>query len=207
MEKMQEKALHHFLKSQLELSPFAWWEWDLIQNKVRFNGLKATMIGYDAAEFQNVGYQAFTDLLHPQDYEKTMTAMRRYLMGEVPLYQIDYRIRCKDGSYAWYMDRGIALSKDLDGKPTLLRGVVIHLEENPDLMDHTVITKLIIEILPTAEKSDRIISLCCVCHLARNEQNEWIPVGTLVLEAFPFSVSHVLCPKCGRDLFGADFSG
>ena len=63
-------------------SPFPWWEWDVLNNTVDFNDKKALMLGYEPEMFSSGGYQAFTDLLHPDDYEKTMNAMRQLLEGE-----------------------------------------------------------------------------------------------------------------------------
>ncbi|HPS56957.1 MAG TPA: PAS domain-containing protein [Spirochaetota bacterium] len=67
------------------------------------------MLGYDPADFENKGYQAFTDLLHPDDHKKAMDAMQRVLRNETGLYQVDYRIRGRNSVYHWYMDRGTVI--------------------------------------------------------------------------------------------------
>ena len=47
--------------------------------KVIFNENKIKMLGYDIKEFRNVNYTAFTDIVHPEDHEKVMKAMRDHL--------------------------------------------------------------------------------------------------------------------------------
>jgi PAS domain-containing protein len=66
-------------------------------------------------------------LVHSDDYERTMQAMRDHLSGRRPLYEIDYRIRTASGAYTWYMDRGIITLRDADGRPLQLRGIVLDL--------------------------------------------------------------------------------
>jgi PAS domain-containing protein len=58
-----------------------------------------------------------------------MGAMRDYLSGTKPIYQVDYRIRKADGIYTRYMDRGVAIKHDGNGEPLVLRGIVVDLGE------------------------------------------------------------------------------
>ncbi|HQO51033.1 MAG TPA: PAS domain-containing protein, partial [Bacteroidales bacterium] len=70
----------------------------------------------------------------PEDYQKTMDAMRDHLMGKLPLYDVKYRIKTKDGSYKWYWDKGGIVDRTPDNKPLKLVGLVIDISEN---FDHT----------------------------------------------------------------------
>ena len=97
------KKLQRLLDDALQQSNLAWWEWDIPRNIVTCNDLKVTMLGYDPGDFINAGYQAYTGLLHPDDYERTMQAMRDHLECRADIYQVDYRIMKKDGDYTWYL--------------------------------------------------------------------------------------------------------
>ena len=97
MHERSEDDLERFLDEALMSSAFAWWEWDIPANRVTSNDKKVEMLGRRPEDFRNAGYQAFTDLLHPDDHERTMRAMRDYLEGRASLYQIDYRILRADG--------------------------------------------------------------------------------------------------------------
>jgi hypothetical protein len=55
------------LENILMGSDFAWWEWGISHNAVITNDLKVPMLGYDPSVFRNKGYEAYTDLLHPED--------------------------------------------------------------------------------------------------------------------------------------------
>ena len=83
------------------------WYWNIKTNTVTFNPLKVTALGYDRDEIPDqVSYQFFTDKIHPEDYQKTMDAMMAHLYGKAGVYEVEYRIRAKNGEYRWYYDRG-----------------------------------------------------------------------------------------------------
>ena len=82
------------------------------------------MLGYTVDEFPTDVYQV-CDLIHPDDYESTMQIMRNHLYGDSPNYIVTYRILRKDGSYAWYFDRGAISERDEKGSPKKVIGSVI----------------------------------------------------------------------------------
>lgn len=107
------------------------WYWNVKTNEVTFNPLKVTSLGYDISEIpEKVDYQFFTEKLHPEDYDKTMEVMLSHLTGKASVYEVEYRIRCKDGSYKWYYDRGKITKFDEEGKPQLLAGIVFDITDS-----------------------------------------------------------------------------
>ena len=70
---------------------------DVKTGKVIFNENKVKLLGYSMKDFADVDYTAFTDIVHPDDYENTMQAMRDHLEGKKELYEVDYRIKTKKG--------------------------------------------------------------------------------------------------------------
>ncbi|NLO36417.1 MAG: sensor domain-containing diguanylate cyclase, partial [Clostridiaceae bacterium] len=110
------------------------WYWYIRTNAVTFNPLKAAELGYAPEEVPSpVPYQFFTERIHPDDYEHTMQAMRDHLAGQAAVYEAEYRIRAKDGSYRWYYDRGRITRRDPDGKPLFLAGIVFDVTEKKNL--------------------------------------------------------------------------
>jgi len=178
-----------------------WWEWDFRTNKVTTSPLKAQMIGYDPADFVDVGYQAFTDLVHPDDYEASMDAMRAHLYGDAPLYQIDYRIRTSSGEYTWYFDRGAIIERTEDGKPLLLRGIVLDLGPELDAVAHDkAVVDAIRGLMPKADADDPFV-VCSQCGRVRMGPEEWKAVSSDFQSGFPGGTSHTLCNDCIRVLY------
>jgi two-component system CheB/CheR fusion protein len=202
MDKWSEEAFRKLLDDVLESSEFAWWDWDIVNNKVSFNEHKVTMLGYSMEDFKDAGYQAFTNLLHPDDYERTMQAMRDHLESRAPLYQIDYRIKRADGNYTWYMDRGCTVERTDEGKPARLRGLVIDLgQELNQSSQKNAVFELLRKALADVRESTGIANLCVTCRKLKTEDGQWLPVDASFSHAFPMSVSHGLCPTCARTLY------
>lgn len=97
-----------------------WWQMNLPSGSVSFGDAKANMLGYDEKDFKN--YTDFTSLVHPDDYEIIMQAMRDHLDGKKELYETSYRIRTIDGSYVRFYDCGKIISKE--DKNIVLMGFV-----------------------------------------------------------------------------------
>lgn len=143
-EKKELLRFKHDLKQQeLERSiiheqlQFSWagnlgrWEWNCKSGQVIFNPKKVQVLGYEVADFSPT-VEAFTNLLHPDDYESTMNAMRQHLYGKVPAYEAEYRIKTRDGNYKWFYDRGRIMEYDADGKPLHLTGIVFDITEQKE---------------------------------------------------------------------------
>lgn len=144
------KRINKQLKEQIfqdDFTKYPWlgnlghWYWDYQANIVDFNPLKAQALGYEMDEIpEHPGFQFFTEKLHKDDYEKIMSQMRAHLKGEIPVWEVKYRIQAKDGSWRLYYDRGKVTQRDSNGKPLFLAGMVFDITE-----DEEYLTKLIKE--------------------------------------------------------------
>jgi PAS domain S-box-containing protein len=104
------------------------WSMNVKTHEVICNPLKVKALGYTMEELEPV-FESFTELIHPQDYEKTMDAMRRHLRKEAPAYETEYRIRTKTDEYKWFYDRGITTEFDEEEKPLWVTGIVFDITE------------------------------------------------------------------------------
>jgi len=128
----QMKQVRTRLDLCLSAGNLAWWEMNLKTGKVIFNENKVKMLGYSLKEFSNVDYTAFTDLVHPDDHDKVMNTMQDHLDGKTPLYEVQYRIRSKDGTYKWFHDRGSIIERNENDKPIVVKGVVFDITEEKE---------------------------------------------------------------------------
>ena len=197
--------LNELLGEALKNSDIAWWEWDIEKNQVTSNDLKATMLGYEPSRFQQAGYRAYTDLLHPDDYERTMQAMRDHLSGRAGIYQVDYRIRRADGRYTWYMDRGCIIERSPGGDPLKLRGIVVDLGvEIGEKVGNAALVRLIRRSLPGSADSEAFTVICSVCKKLKISGSVYMPLGLSFEKAFSDRISHGICPDCVRRLYPED---
>jgi len=111
------------LEHAMSAGNLAWWQMALPSGTVVFDARKATMLGYAPSDFSH--YSEFTALLHPDDYERAMQAMRDHLEGNAERYEVEYRIRTGSGAYHWFRDVGGVTQRGPDGKPSLVTGIVV----------------------------------------------------------------------------------
>ncbi len=130
----QQELERSIIHEQLQ---FSWagnlgrWEWNCETGQVIFNPKKVQVLGYEVSEFSPT-VDAFTNLLHPDDYEPTMEAMRQHLYGRVPAYEAEYRIKTRSGGYKWFYDRGRIVEYGSEGKPRRLTGIVFDITEQKE---------------------------------------------------------------------------
>jgi PAS domain S-box-containing protein len=110
------------LDSAMEIGSLAWWEMDLPDGAVRFDNRKAAMLGFAPEKFRH--YSDFTALLHHEDYEPAMQAMKDHLEGRETRYHTDYRILTAAGDYRWLRDVGGITRRYPDGSPATITGIV-----------------------------------------------------------------------------------
>lgn len=192
-----------FLETVIKDSPFAWWEWDIINNVLKINSLKASMIGYNPEDFENKGYQAFIDLLHPEDLEKTMNAMRSVLQKKTDLYQTEYRIKSASGIYHLYMDRGFVIEKDKDENPQKIRGIVIDLGKENEITGNIEDLKeiLIQSIAKYKTSHNSFITVCSNCLRVKKDTMNWAVISTELKNLIGQVISHGICPDCIKKLY------
>lgn len=127
-------------KNDKELLDFPWvgnlgqWYWMVPNNQVIFNEKKVTNLGYRMEDLPDlVGFDYFTEKLHPLDYERVMDNMKSHLMGLRDSYEVEYRIRAANGEYIWYYDRGKITKRDERGNVLLVSGIVFDINKNKQI--------------------------------------------------------------------------
>ncbi|MDY6900429.1 MAG: PAS domain S-box protein, partial [Cyanobacteriota bacterium] len=82
-------------------------DWNITSNQAFFSTQYKEMLGFSDEEVEN-SYQGWRNLVHPEDIDLAETTWRKYLNQEIPQYRVEFRLRCKDGSYKWILARGMA---------------------------------------------------------------------------------------------------
>ena len=99
------------------------WDWNIADDTIYMSRRWKEMLGYTDADVPN-DPRIWDTLVHPEDYPKVLEAGHRHLRNEIPEYLVEYRMKCKHGSYKWILSRGKVIERASDGTP--LRAVGTH---------------------------------------------------------------------------------
>ncbi len=103
------------------------WDWNMTTNHVQFSALYCQMLGFEATELTPT-LNTWMQSVHPDDWPRVQSILQNYLAGNLPRYEIEFRLKCKNGSWKWVLSRGKIVSYDVDNNP--LRMIGIHTDIN-----------------------------------------------------------------------------
>ncbi|HPJ82657.1 MAG: PAS domain-containing protein [Bacteroidales bacterium] len=109
----------------LEAGNMAWWEMELPSVKIVFNHNKTLMLGLKGEDFHH--FQDFMNIVHPDDCDNAMNAMRDHLRGEAVMYECEYRMKNAEGNYQWFHDAGKIVYRE--GEKLMVAGIVTEITE------------------------------------------------------------------------------
>lgn len=84
------------------------WDWDLKSGHYFFSLKRKKLYGYTEDDFAPT-IDAWMALVHPDDQERVDKTILDYLMRDSDVYEITYRLRCKDSNYRWILSKGKAI--------------------------------------------------------------------------------------------------
>ncbi len=129
----EEKILENEQRFNLAISGTGagLWDWDMVKDTVYFSPYWKEMLGYEDHEVEN-DFMGWKNLWHPDDAGKIEQAISDHLAGKTKKYEIEHRLKHKDGSWRWILTRGDII-KDKNGTPLRWVGTNIDLTENKKL--------------------------------------------------------------------------
>lgn len=145
-------------KEALEISSTGVWEWNIKTNEVFFSNVWKKIIGFEKNEFPNK-FEEFNKRIHPDDTVGLFNNINTYITGKSTNFNVDFRMRCKNGSYKWINSRGKVNSYTKEGKPEKFFGI------------HTDITRYVVERINTQAKNERYSEAEKLIHLGLWELN------------------------------------
>ncbi len=96
------------------------WDWDLQTDEVYFSPRWKRLLGYEVDALDG-GIDEWFTRVHPDDLDRLRKEISGHLQGRTRHLESEHRIRHRDGSYRWYLSRGVAV-REASGPPHRMAG-------------------------------------------------------------------------------------
>ena len=98
------------------------WEWNIQTGETVFNERWAEIIGYNLEELTPISIETWMKFAHPDDLKESNEVLMKHFSGEVEYYEFESRMKHKDGSWVWVLDRGKVFVWDEEKRPLVMYG-------------------------------------------------------------------------------------
>ncbi len=98
------------------------WEWNVQTGETRFNARWAEIIGYTLEELSPISIETWMKFAHPDDLPESNRLLQECFSGKTKHYHFETRMRHKNGTWVWVLDRGKVTTRTQDGKPEWMYG-------------------------------------------------------------------------------------
>ncbi len=112
-----------YLKQTISITKIGVFIWNLVTDHVVYSKEWAEIVGYELEELES-HVSTWESMLLPSDLKIAEKQVDKYLSGELPHYEAEFRMRKKDGTIIWGHDKGKVTQYTQDGKPLILCGVL-----------------------------------------------------------------------------------
>jgi PAS domain S-box-containing protein len=123
---LAEDSANHF-EQILDATRAGTWKWNVKTGYAIFNERWAEIVGYRLAELSPISIETFIQLTHPEDLKKAHQKLQQHFEGKSDDFEVDYRMRHKQGHWVWVHSRGRVTHKEVNGSPIWMFGT--HVDE------------------------------------------------------------------------------
>jgi PAS domain S-box-containing protein len=102
------------------------WEAEIENRKMWLSSSYHALLGYKEGELPT-DFDEFCKWFHPDDLERVLRTLHKHIKYSAP-YVLDLRLRCSDGAYRWFRQRGTA-ERDSSGNALSLSGSIHDIHE------------------------------------------------------------------------------
>ena len=104
------------------------WDWNLETDEVYYSPRWKSMLGYGENELEN-DLNTWASLVHPDDRDIVLEKVQNYMAGRADSFEVEMRMRHKDGHEVYVLSRAFLVTRESDGKPVRLVGTHIDITE------------------------------------------------------------------------------
>jgi len=126
-EGVRTKINEQRLEMVLEGSRDGFWDYDPGNGRIWYSPSFHRLVGYEDEGLPEQ-IEDYLELLHPDDRDAVAASVTAHL-EERSTYDVEYRLRCKDGDYRWFRARGLARWAE-GGEALRMAGSIVDITES-----------------------------------------------------------------------------
>ncbi|MBM9403473.1 diguanylate cyclase [Gluconacetobacter azotocaptans] len=97
------------------------WDRNVVTGEIRYSHGWVELLGYDLDHISNRIEDSY-DRVHPDDLAYVQATMCAHFEGRTPSYEVEHRLRAKDGTFKWVLTRGRVIERDAAGRALRMVG-------------------------------------------------------------------------------------
>ncbi|MEN6620221.1 MAG: PocR ligand-binding domain-containing protein, partial [Smithella sp.] len=129
--KLAEEALRESeerFNLSMEATNDGLWDWNIKNDKGYFSPGYYRMLGYEVGGFSSSG-SAWKELIHSEDFKHVMQANIDCIKGRKEHFEIEYRMKARNGEWRWILGRGKCVVRNEKGYATRLVGTHVDITD------------------------------------------------------------------------------
>ncbi len=116
------------MKLALEGTEQGIWSWDIANDLILQDKSCFIRLGYEIEDIDS-GLGWWLDRVHPDSVRELEKALNDYLEGRSKYFELEYRLKAKNGQWNWFWIRGVTTEFDEFETPTRMFGTHRHITE------------------------------------------------------------------------------
>ncbi|MEG3639909.1 PAS domain S-box protein [Magnetococcus sp. PR-3] len=162
----QLKQSEERLQIALDASNTGFWDWDPQQDRAFFSDQWLSMVGLAQGELLN-NSTGWLGLMHEEDLPHVERELQAHLQGQRKDYEVEFRMRHKQGHWVWILSAGRVIERDEDKRPLRMAGI------HKDISDRKRVEDELKQAMLDAESANRSKSefLANMSHEIRTPMN------------------------------------
>lgn len=108
------------------------WDRDIPSGRIHYSPGWKALLGYAESELTPLITDSYTRV-HPDELAYVQATIQDHFDQKTPIYEVEHRLRCKDGSYKWVHSRGKVVSRDEHGAPLRMIGTTTDITERKQI--------------------------------------------------------------------------
>lgn len=125
------------------------------------------MLGYEESELEN-NLNTWASLVHPDDKEIVLGKVRDYIDGRKDSFEVEMRMRHKDGHEVFVLSRAFLVIREPDGKPFRLVGTHVDITERKEIEAYDSKQAEILEMIAIGRPASDIYDAIALMYEARH---------------------------------------